>query len=354
MSRRSDPRRDAAGASRAGAAGEALLVAARPWLTPEAHAWIPLRPGDRVLVTEGQALTPETVVAERLGDARIAVVGVRRADAASILPGGPLPGGGAGRQARGRRPEEEGTVLHRMPDGRVRAVVGRLREPIAAHVAGRVAAVGPGAVEVVLEGSALALAAVAGQATHGPLRLATHDPGSELRPGALHVADAGAILVAGGRVDVETLTRARAMGIRGIVTGGIAGHDLRDFVASETRQRAALHQLPAFAVAVVEGFGRRTLAGPPFELLTAVAGAGVEVAILPDPPLLAFPRGVALPAVPAGLLRVAAGPGAGATGRLDGPAALVRFAEGTHLLAASFVSEGRRWTVPLADLERFQ
>lgn len=331
----------------------ARLVAGRPWLSADAHAWIGLAPGDLTLVGVGDELRPETVVAERLRDPRVTIVAAR--DTESLEPGRPLGDAHrSGRRGRAGHPDETGTILHRMPDGRARAVTGHLRESVLAHVAGRVVAAEPGGLEIALDGQSLPLAAVAGEAVHGILRLATHDPGEELRPAALHVADAGCILVAGARVDVETLTRARAMGLRGMVSGGIAGHDLRDFVASEARQRAVLHPLPGFAAAVVEGFGRRTLAGPPFELLAAAAEVEAEVAILPDPPLLVFPPGLALPAVAAGSLRVAAGPGAGATGRLSGEPAVVRCSEGTHLLAAPFAAEGRRWTVPLADLERFR
>ena len=52
---------------------------------------------------------------------------------------------------------------------------------------------------------------------------------------------------------------------------GMAGHDLRSFARSEERQRAAMHALPPFAVLVLEGYGRRSLAGPPWDLLLAAA-----------------------------------------------------------------------------------
>ena len=86
--------------------------------------------------------------------------------------------------------------------------------------------------------------------------------GARLRPGSLDVGLAGAILVVGSRVDAETLTRARAMGLRGIIVAGLAGKDRRDFLASEARQRASLHRLPTFAVLVLDGAVRRQIAGP--------------------------------------------------------------------------------------------
>ena len=66
----------------------------------------------------------------------------------------------------------------------------------------------------------------------------------------------------GSRVDAESLTRARAMGVRGVIVSGLGGKERRDFMASESRQRAALHRLPPFAVLVLDGALRRPIAGP--------------------------------------------------------------------------------------------
>ena len=52
------------------------------------------------------------------------------------------------------------------------------------------------------------------------------------------------------------------MGVRGVIVGGLAGKERRDFLASEARQRAALHRLPPFAVLVLDGVMRRPIAGP--------------------------------------------------------------------------------------------
>jgi hypothetical protein len=212
--------------------------------------------------------------------------------------------------------------------------------------------VAPGGIAVDVAGHALDGVAGAGEPVHGRLRMGVGDPGDELRSTGLHVADAGSIVVAGARVDVETLTRARALGIHGVITGGIAGHDLRAFEQSEARQQAALHPLPPFAVLVLEGFGRRSLAGPPWDLL--VAAAGTSISIFPDPPLLVFSADADLTSVAPGTVRIVAGPGAGTVGTIDGPVILHRFDDGVRLLAVPFFGGGRRSIVPLADLERFQ
>jgi hypothetical protein len=178
------------------------------------------------------------------------------------------------------------------------------------------------------------------------------DADADLRPAALDVGRAGAIVVAGSRVDAEALTRARAMGVRGIVAASIATRDLRDIAASEARQRASLQPLPPFALLLLEGHLRTPIASPVMAVLAALAGR--EVAIVDDPPLVLFdPPAEPLPAVPPDLVRVRHGPSAGREGRWIGPAGRRRFAAAVHL-DAGFVDLGDEVVaVPLSDLERF-
>ena len=177
------------------------------------------------------------------------------------------------------------------------------------------------------------------------------DAGS--RAAGLDVGRAGAIVVLAGRVDAETLTRARAMGIRGIVVGSLTAKDLRDFAASEARQRASLHRLPPFAVLVLDGAIRRAVATPVRAALAALLGR--DVAIAADPPQLLFdPDGVRLPPPEPDLVRVRQGAWGGREGRWGGPAGVRQFRGGVRL-EAGFVRFGDDAPValPLADLERF-
>jgi hypothetical protein len=191
-----------------------------------------------------------------------------------------------------------------------------------------------------------------GGPTRGRLELATGADG-ELRPGGLDVGLAGTILVVGSRVDAETLTRARAMGVKGIVVAGLASKERRDFLASEARQRAALHRLPSYGVLVLDGSIRRSIAGPVMAIFAALAGR--EVAIVADPPMLLFDEpGLDLPVPPADLVRVRGGRLAGREGRFAAPIGLRRFAGGVHLEAGRVrFSDGTSAAVPLGDLERF-
>ena len=174
-----------------------------------------------------------------------------------------------------------------------------------------------------------------------------------MRAAGLNVGRAGTILIVGGRVDAETLTRARAMGIRGIVVGSLTAKGLRDFAASEARQRASLHRLLPFAVLVLDGAIRRRVASPVRAALAALAGR--DVAIVGDPPLLLFdPGGVALPRPPAGWVRVRQGAWGGREGRWVGLAGIRRFRGGVRQEAGLVqFDEGAPVALPLGDLERF-
>jgi hypothetical protein len=233
-----------------------------------------------------------------------------------------------------------------------RIAAGDHAEQLDAPVAGLVRDVRPGiGIAIRTTGRALRGIRVIGGPSRGQLELAT-GPGGELRPGGLDVGSAGAILVVGSRVDAETLTRARAMGVRGVIVAGLPSKEQRDYLASEARQRAALHRLPPFAVFVLDGALRRQIAAPVMQLFEALAGR--DVAIVADPPALVFDEpelDIATPS--ADLVRVRSGPDAGREGRWVESLGPRRFSGGVHLEAARVQFAEGPAIVPLGDLERY-
>lgn len=311
------------------------LVATRRLLDGAVDLVFRLRPGDRPLVASGESVVTGAPIVERLRDPRLIEVAVPTT--VEPQPGGRIP---------------EGELLFDWR-GRWRVAGGELTEPIDTPVAGIVRAVRPGtSITIRASGRALHGIVALGAPTRGRLHIVAGSDG-ELRTGSLDVGLAGTILVVGSRIEAETLTRARAMGVRGIIVGGLASKERRDFVASERRQHAALHRLPPFAVLVLEGAIRRPLAGPIMAVLRALAGR--EVAIGIDPPTLLFDApDVIIPVSPTDLVRVRAGDLAGRDGSWVGTLGPRRFAGGVHLEAAAVrFDDGRTLAVPLGDLERF-
>jgi hypothetical protein len=332
------------------------LVPIRPLVEEGIDIRFALAPGDRVIAEEGATVTVGAPLAERFRDAVLTQ---------TMLPEGheghpgerwtppeqPARRGPARPQARGSGRRTAGELLFAWRSG-WRVASGEHPEPLDSPVSGIIREVRPG-VRIVVRAAGQALLGVValGGSTRGRLQLAA-GPGGELRPGGLDVGLAGTILVVGARVDAETLTRARAMGVRGIVVAGLPSKERRDFLASEARQRAALHRLPPFAVLVLDGAVRRPIAGPVVGLLEALEGR--EVAIATEPPALIFDEpDIELASPPPDFVRVRSGPDAGREGRWIASLGPRRFEHGVQLEAAQVRFAEGPAVVALGDLERF-
>lgn len=312
----------------------------------------PLHPGDRSLVAPGEVVQVGAPLLERARAATVGRIGLDEA------PGEAAPGhwwSSSGRRhplRRGRGGPVGGELLFATADEWV-VVAGDRADVVEAPIAGIVREVRP-SVGIVLATQATAIpgAAAVGGPSRGRLELVAA-PDGELRASAMDIRRQGAVVVAGSRVDAETLTRARAMGARGVLAGAVGSRELRDLAAGEARQRASLQPIPPFAVIALEGHVRMPIATPIAAILSALAGR--EVALVGEPPLILVDGPArSLPLPPAGLVRVHAGPEAGTEGRWLGLAGLRRFAAGV-VLEAGFVGspDGSTLVVPLADLERF-
>ncbi len=355
---------------------EFARIPARRILVVSPTVQIRLGPGDRALVSAGQKVNPGMPIAERTCDAEFIDVGrlnrpangngrengpSRPIDPQQERRRSPRPGkwwvGGDDRRGKTARRETPrrlaGTLLYEM-DGRWTAAAGDRHEKVEAPTSGVVVeAENCIGITMKVSGVAIPAAVAGGQPTRGYLDVPRLVDG-ELRDTTLDVGRSGAIVVAGGRVSAEMLTRARAMSIRGMVAGSLGQAELRDLAASEARQRAGLHTTPPFGALGLDGHQRRPIASPILALLAALAGR--EVAILIDPPLLVLDVvDVPLPELPPDWVRVRNGVHAGREGRWLSSAGLHRFRAGIHLEAANIrLGDDLQPTViALADLERF-
>lgn len=234
---------------------------------------VPLPVGATPMVDPGQAVEPETVLATRRppgqGIAVPVATRLRRTpeSAAECLvarPGSVLAAGVVlARDERGhevRVPSACLLLAYDTHDGT--ALVAPLGDstPIVGHVKGDVAAVEPDGIEIRVSGAVVTGVGGSGGAVHGQLRLAVHDPADELRASAIDVAATDRIVVGGSRASAEALTRARAMGVAGIVLGGVLDKELRDFEATQVRRRRTGTQAaPDLSVLLLEGYGKVAL-----------------------------------------------------------------------------------------------
>jgi hypothetical protein len=329
------------------------LVPTRRLIESPVDAIFRISPGDRVLVEAGASVVVGAPIAERLRDPRLE-------DKVVSEPVEPRPGDrwhAIGRIVApttpgGPRGNPGGEYLFPWKS-RWRVATGDIVDPLETPVAGIVRDVRPGtSITIRAAGRGIRGIVALGGPTRGRLSLAAGSDGG-LRPGGLDVGMAGAILVVDARVDAETLTRARAMGVRGIIVAGLASKERRDFLASEARQRAALHRLPPYAVLVMDGATRRPMARPIMALLAAMSGR--EAAIVSDPPMLLFDLpDLVLPTSDADLVRIRAGSLSGHEARWLGAAGRRRFGGGVDLEAGRVrLADGSTVAIPLGDVERF-
>jgi hypothetical protein len=145
-------------------------------------------------------------------------------------------------------------------------------QPIIGHVRGHVREVADGAITVGVPGALIRGVGGSGEAVHGELVVAVRDPGEELRAASIDVGATGRILVGGSRASAETLTRARAMGVAGIVLGGVLDKELRDFEAIQRRRREVGGLAGSFSVLLLEGFGKVGIDPQRFAWFRAHAG----------------------------------------------------------------------------------
>ena len=287
-----------------------------------------------------------------------------RGEMADLLPGAEIDlaqiqAKGIGREQP--RPGDQASLLYVGADRIARVVLARSPVTMISPIEGIAEEVTASHISVRASGVGLRGPVGWGQPVVGRVVLAVASPDAELRSGAVDISAAGAILVAGARLDIEALTRARAIGVAGIICGGVVGRELQQLDESDVRQRAALHAITPFAILALDGYGRRPIPTLAWDLLAAAAADERQVGILPAARLAVVggdPSTLALSSWPADAVRLASGDGSGRAGRLVGLSGPVRRPGGQYqssgyvvLGATADAPTGRR-LVALADLER--
>ncbi len=326
-------------------------------LTHQPIVRVALRPGDRPLVANGDRVEPGQPIIERLRHAQVGEHGLH--GHAMPAPGTTFAEGAsvAGSGRRALRFDGAGEVVCTLPGGRVRAVVSRHLATVESPVAGTVTALDATALSLRADGTGIVAAIAVGEPACGPLVVAVEGPSAELRAQRIDVRHAGSILVAGSRVDVESLTRARAMGVRGVIVGGVIGTDVHALRASTERQEASVHASPPFALVVLDGYGKRPIPPDAWESLTEAAGQTVGIATTPAMVLL--PPDAVASRTDGSRVRVVSGPFLGRTGRVLEMIGLRRLSGGVYQESARVALDplappGANDVVelPIADLER--
>jgi hypothetical protein len=230
---------------------------------------IRLARGAEAWVAVGQSVEPGDVIATRrppgealaLPVARSLRIGPESMGAALAVRPGALLAAGDLIAAAGPRREVRATAASLFigwdaHDGTALVAPLGPPSPIHSHVRGTVARVDADLVEIEVDGITLDGVGGTGDVVHGELVIAVREPGDELRASAIDVEASGRIVVGGSRTSAETLIRARAMGVAGIVLGGLLDKELRDFEAIQRRRRDVDAVDGSFALLLIEGYGK--------------------------------------------------------------------------------------------------
>jgi hypothetical protein len=317
---------------------------------------------DRPLVLPGQPVELGQPIVEHFREQEALEV-ESSAAVIGIPPGAVLdhvPAGSSGRLGRRSAATTYRTrVCEHGRDGITRLVAGSAEVLVKSPVAGVVEAVTPSRIDLRANGLAIEARIGWGRPSTGRVLVAVDARDAELQTSRIDVGAAGAILVVGARVDIEALSRARAIGVAAVITGGVHSRDLRQLSSSEARQQAALHAAAPFGLIALGGYGRAPIPSHLWDLL--VAADGRPAGLLPDSRTLIIDGDPAplMEAVarPPGTVRVVAGEHRDHEGRLVGLSGPRRWPDGGYA-PGGFVElpgpDGRleRHCVPLTLLER--
>ena len=111
-----------------------------------------------------------------------------------------------------------------------------------------------------------------GGETWGEVAMAASSPEEELTEALLAPHHTGKIVVGGAFVGTEALARARAVGVKGVVVGGMHDKDLRVLLGYDLGVAITGTEHVGFTLILTEGFGRIPMARKTFELLRTLNG----------------------------------------------------------------------------------
>lgn len=111
-----------------------------------------------------------------------------------------------------------------------------------------------------------------GGETAGTLAIAVQRPDEELTADHLKPEHNGQILIGGSLAQKETFARARELGVRALVVGGVHDRDLKELLGYDLGVAITGTERIGFTLIITEGFGTIPMARRTFDLLSAKVG----------------------------------------------------------------------------------
>ncbi len=111
-----------------------------------------------------------------------------------------------------------------------------------------------------------------GGETAGTIIFAVKSPEEVLTADHLSAGHKGQIVIGGALAQKETFSRARELGVRALVVGGVHDRDLRDLLGYDLGVAITGTEKIGFTLLITEGFGTIPMAKRTFDLLSAKVG----------------------------------------------------------------------------------
>lgn len=116
-----------------------------------------------------------------------------------------------------------------------------------------------------------------GGETSGEIVMAVKAPDEPLTPSHLTAAMKGKVVVGGSFLSADAMKQAKAVGVAGLVVGGIHDEDLRALLGYDLGVAITGTEQVGFTLILTEGFGTIPMAAKTFKLLAAHAGRQASI-----------------------------------------------------------------------------
>ncbi len=116
-----------------------------------------------------------------------------------------------------------------------------------------------------------------GGETFGPIRMACSDCEEPVTADVISDDMAGCVIVGGGRITIEAITRAIDVGAAALVSGGIDDHDLKEFLGYDLGVAITGSEDKGITLIVTEGFGDIAMARRSWDMLASHEGREASV-----------------------------------------------------------------------------
>lgn len=116
-----------------------------------------------------------------------------------------------------------------------------------------------------------------GGETSGDIVMAVKTPGEPLTPGHFNSTMKGKVVVGGSFLSADAMSQAKAVGVAGLVIGGIHDEDLRALLGYDLGVAITGTEQVGFTLILTEGFGTIPMAAKTFKLLSTHVGRKASI-----------------------------------------------------------------------------